>query len=358
MILLRNYYTLIKANFSKESFINSLKTAIACTLGLLLTYPLHLPFPQWVLISIVIVMAANARVGGALKKSYLRVIGTILGAIAASIVILLSGSNFIFINIIMLILISVFAYFACSSSDNSYLGLLGAVTVVITLNSQHPSLSMAWDRVLEITIGVIIAFIVTKFIFPMHASQVLNQSIITTFSELKDLYALFINSQINKESILAQEKHEDKIISNFSKFTTLLDEAISEKSSLNNVAAIYENILIHQRKLFRYLYVLRQSLLEIEDQQVILKSTVQKALNNAILTSFDNMINMASSLQSNKNIIISTEELHKDLFHNENLPHLKIHLKLHTFLFCIEHLAQTINELMGLLEKLNMEKQL
>ena len=59
--------------------IHSIKTAIACLIGVTLEKYYNWPSGQWVPITIMVVMSAQTHFGGALRKSYMRLLGTISG---------------------------------------------------------------------------------------------------------------------------------------------------------------------------------------------------------------------------------------------------------------------------------------
>ena len=75
--------------------IHSLKTAIACLIGLGVEKYYNWPSGQWVPITIIVVMSAQTHFGGALTKAYMRFLGTVAG-VAISILTLFFFGKIIF----------------------------------------------------------------------------------------------------------------------------------------------------------------------------------------------------------------------------------------------------------------------
>ncbi|WP_243470143.1 FUSC family protein, partial [Coxiella burnetii] len=217
MSALYNALNIKLKRLSKERVIASFKTALACLIGLIIGELLHLSMPQWVLITIVVVMATTIRIGGTIQKSYFRLLGTLIGAVLAAGTLYLLGDQPTIIHILLILLLAVFSYLASSSSDISQFGLLGATTMVMILDARTPTLKTALDRTLEIFLGIVIAILVTRFIFPAHAKKLLRFSIANTIKQFQALYKLFVTHKLTKESLAEQEKIENNIITDVSK---------------------------------------------------------------------------------------------------------------------------------------------
>ncbi len=138
MSALYNALNIKLKRLSKERVIASFKTALACLIGLIIGELLHLSMPQWVLITIVVVMATTIRIGGTIQKSYFRLLGTLIGAVLAAGTLYLLGDQPTIIHILLILLLAVFSYLASSSSDISQFGLLGATTMVMILDARTP----------------------------------------------------------------------------------------------------------------------------------------------------------------------------------------------------------------------------
>jgi uncharacterized membrane protein YgaE (UPF0421/DUF939 family) len=339
----------------QQRLINSFKTIVACSIGIVIGLLTHLSMPQWILIAILVVMVTNFRLGGALKKSYLRIAGTAIGAIVASLLLFFLGTNLVYIYIALLILIGLFAYLGTSPTDISQLGLLGAVTSVIILYAQPPSFHVAAERSIENIIGIVIALGVTRWLFPIRSSKVLITSIQTTLNDLSALLEIFTDPAHDLNNFTPQEQFEAQIIKNLTEQNVLIKEVTAEGKS-HKKALLYTEVLQEERKLFRSLYMLKQILLQLSESHRIetLNNLYFKTLIDSTVKSLGHLskfivtpgLSPLSSLASfNKNLEIAVEHFETDdLFHQP--------MYRYTFVFCIQHLIHVTYHLNRLFEKL------
>jgi uncharacterized membrane protein YccC len=175
---------------NSERLIHSIKTAIAVAIGFSLTRIVSFAYAQWIIITILVVMCAQIYVGGALQKGYLRFLGTLCGCCIAIVVIELFHSSWLSVCLALVIASFTFSYIATSGKENlSYFGTMGAVTLaIILLGKSDSSLNYAASRFLEISVGILIATLVSQFVFPIHAKKQLRKSQIETVIKLRDFY--------------------------------------------------------------------------------------------------------------------------------------------------------------------------
>ena len=175
---------------NNERLLHSVKTAIAVAIGFSLTRIVSFAYAQWIIISILVVMCAQIYVGGALQKGYLRFLGTLCGCCIAIVVIELFHSSVLSVFLTLVIASSIFSYIAVSGKETlSYLGTMGAVTLaLILLGKSDSSLNYAASRFLEISIGILIATVVSQFVFPIHAKKQLRKNQTETLTQLREFY--------------------------------------------------------------------------------------------------------------------------------------------------------------------------
>ena len=343
---------------SKERVIASFKTALACLIGIFIGELLHLSMPQWALITIVVVMATTIRIGGTIQKSYFRLLGTLIGAILAAGALLLLGNQPTIIHILLILLLAVFSYLASSPSDISQFGLLGATTTIMILDARMPTLKTALDRTLEIFLGIVIAILVTRFIFPSHAKKLLRLSIANTIHQFQALYCLFVTKKLTKYSLTEQEKIENNLITDVSKQNTLLQEAVNEDPRVKKYRLTYQAIFLLERKLLRSVYMLRQTILT-ESIQVhnFFQNEDMIKLNQKILNLFDFIYAVCSqqtptvNLPSKEALYERIERIVYTLSQSKG-PTYRI-INIHAFEFCLEHLVNVLYEIEKLIEKLD-----
>lgn len=252
-----------------DRLVHSLKTAIALLFGLLLSYLFKLPLQgRWVVITILVVMCAQSRVGAILQKSYMRFIGTVIGAGVASVMLWLIYPNVVFTILILCVATVVFSYIADSPSAWSEAGPLGAVTLIIIVISQNPNFYTVISRFLEINLGIIIALLVSRFIWPLHSRTKLRSILVETLQNLNDL------AQQLEDFILAkggknekpQELFENKVLNNIGIQKKLFQEVMRESFGRSNLSLSFKNILDAEREILRCITLMRNALMNFSDQ--------------------------------------------------------------------------------------------
>jgi uncharacterized membrane protein YccC len=200
MAKLSSYHLSVKI----ERLIHSIKIALAVLLGFFAIkfIPLHLD--QWLIITIVVVMSAQLNIGSMLQKSLLRFIGTLAGAGIALAAICFSSSTIFFISIVILSS-ALFGYLATSNKSYSDAGTLGAVTVIIILMGQAPTLFTAVDRCMEICAGIALSALISRFVFPIQASSHLRNTQANTLYLLKKYYIAIFSDDIREDYFALEE---------------------------------------------------------------------------------------------------------------------------------------------------------
>lgn len=203
--------------------VHSLKTALACSLGLMLEKYYNWPSGQWVPITIMVVMSAQIHFGGAVHKASMRMLGTTAGVIITIFTLLIFGNNIGIILLTVFISVIFFTYIASGQDNISYAGTLGGVTVILILAGQNVGITEALQRGGYIAIGIIIALLVSRFIFPFHARDHLKYRIVTTLRNLSKLYLISMESQLANTA--GYEKLNAKILKHINEQPKLLHEA-------------------------------------------------------------------------------------------------------------------------------------
>lgn len=184
-----------------ERVLHGFKTAFACLIGFVITKYVHSNFDQWLIITIVVVMCAQINVGSMMQKSYMRFVGTLTGSLIAAVALELFGANPIAIPLTLAFTVFLFSYIATGQTYYSDAGTLGAVTIVIILISKQPTFMIAASRFFEISLGILIAALVSQFIFPIHARHHLRILQANTLRQLRTYYiATFLTNQTENES--------------------------------------------------------------------------------------------------------------------------------------------------------------
>ena len=117
-------------------------------------------------------------------------------------------------------------YFA-GASKYSYAGTLAGITLLIIILNQQPSVQIAIYRAVEILLGITIALLVNRFIFPIRAETRLKESFAKTIMQIHDFFdILFVRKSICR-------KLRESIFNEFAKHLTLVKELKYEQSAKN-----------------------------------------------------------------------------------------------------------------------------
>lgn len=324
--------------------VHGIKTALACGLGLYLTKAIELPIDQWLIITILVVMCAQPSVGGMLQKSYMRFLGTLSGSLIAALTLLIFGYSPLVFGIILVLSALGFSYLATSPSRFNDAGTLGVITVAIILITKNPTLEMAIIRFVEISTGIVIAFLISRFIFPLSARKYLKQDIADNLQRLQQAFTGVLTAD---EAIKIPDL-EDSIINSFVNQRKLIKEADREALLSTFDSKVFNEIVVCEREILRGIDFLHYAL-QLSDRG---KNYLAKfiPLTNFIMQ-VQKSFNAVSYALQEQTIIKQekidlqwTEEILPLLLHSEELTVNDIqHLSL--LLFCMRTISIRLHEL-------------
>lgn len=201
--------------FSSPVLQLAMRSAFACTLATFISLLFHVHNPYWSAISAMTVMVANT--GSSIQKSILRMLGTIIGAALALLVIILTHQDPIIYCLLLALGSMIGIYFTTVDKEHFYAWLLGIVAYCMILLSPlaHPSptqyIDTAYFRCLEILIGIGSATFVQHLIFPKRASDELEKHIHQTAVKCESILlhykdCLFDPSKIQHDQFTEETK--------------------------------------------------------------------------------------------------------------------------------------------------------
>lgn len=296
-----------------EKLIHGVKTAIACVTGFLLARLIGFPADQWIVVSIIVVMCAQLYVGGTLQKSYLRFLGTSMGCLVATATILFTNSSFWPILFTIAFAGFFFSYLATLRSNLTYMAQLGAVTTVIIMFGQpEPSLTLAGMRFLEISLGIVIAALVSQFIFPIHARTHLRRTQAVTMNQIRDFYQTVIISRFSEDRITDKNDIDENIVKSLVKQRALAQESAREPLGKPFNPNHFQRTLFCERELLRAINFMDLALSAMENANELYDTPdILKPFNDAVVKALD----VLSQALSTKKF----EEAHMDLPDVQNL---------------------------------------
>ena len=170
----------IDIRLKTSSALYALKTYLATAIALFVGFAADLPRPYWAILTIYITVQP---LSGALRsRAVYRVLGTILGGVAAVALV----PNFVNMPALLSLLMAAWIGFCLFLSlldrtPRSYIFLLGGFTTAIigflSVNSPDSIFDTAVARVEEITIGILAATLVHSTVFPREVTIALDQRV-------------------------------------------------------------------------------------------------------------------------------------------------------------------------------------
>lgn len=278
-----------------ERLIHSLKTALAFGLGYSLTRLITLPSDQWVIITIAVIMCAQLYVGSVLQKSLLRFLGTIAGCLFAIACLQFMGTQPLAIGAALIISGFCFSFIATSQENYAYAGTLGAVTVPIILLGPEPSLFFAASRFLEISLGLLIATLISQFVLPIHARKYLKRTQVFTLEQIANYYRETIMGK-GKGNELSHEKHDEAIVKLLLKQRTLAKESSREPLGKRFNPEHFSQCLYYEREILRAINFMQLAKLHLNDHPVFSSDTL-KVFHESVLNA---LALLARSLRSSQ----------------------------------------------------------
>lgn len=331
-----------------ERLIHSFKTAIACILGFLLTKIVGFPADQWIVITIIVVMCAQIYVGSVLQKAYLRFLGTLAGCIFAALVIETLGEDGFSVAIAIGVSSFIFSYLATGQESLTYTGTLGAVTTAIIMLGQTPTVAFAAERFLEISIGILIATLVSQFFLPINARDHIRRAQAETLIQLRDYY---VNAMMNPSTTEKKDFYEldESIVKTLLKQRQLAKESVREPLGEAFNAEHFMQTLYCEKEILRAMDFMHKALIQIKHIGVLQLSALH-VFNETILQSFNTMIKMVGEgVKPQDHIHIpSIKELKQDIQTNIINPSREELIYIDGFLFSAEMLTITLSRLANL----------
>jgi uncharacterized membrane protein YccC len=337
--------------------IHSLKTALACLLGFLITHFVKISINQWIIITILVVMCAQSNVGSVIQKSYMRFLGTLGGSFLSIVTLILFGPDPVAIAATIMLAAILFSYLATGNSKFNEAGTLGAATTVIILMGVDPNLITAFERSVEISIGILIAALVSQFIFPIHARTNLRVKQANTIRELRDFYrATLLSDQPRKEMDYPQL--DEKIVSSFliqrKLATDASREVLGKKFSLKH----FKNILTCEKEILRSIAFMHYAYETAPNREKMFSHIYTlHEFHEAVCKALEQIANSLENKQKPKqkykqtNISLPSIEILKKSVNN-NIKNYSIEETEypHAYLFCAEILIAQLGKLSSLIK--------
>jgi uncharacterized membrane protein YccC len=333
-----------------ERTIHSIKTALACLLGLIIAEFLPFHADQWLIITILVVMCAQINVGSMLTKSSMRLIGTTIGSIVAALTLEIFGADPAIIAIVIAFAAIIFSYIATGENRYSDAGTLGAVTIAVILLGQNPTVINAWQRFVEISLGIGIAAFVSQFILPIRARDHIQHTQAQTIKQLQKFYEIiFIKADTETNLYEADEA----IVKSLSAQRDLAKQASREPFGEAFDRDHFNKLLSCEKEIFRSISCMHYAgdMLP-EEKNILLQKPVIIHFHQTIFDLFTKIAQAINEKKLNEVIVTlpSVQPL-KDVSHELRLDLDKDDIVyIDGFVFCAELLLVQLTQMVFLLK--------
>lgn len=263
----------------QEQNVHALKCMLAFALAYFYCMLSEDPNSVWVLISVAVVMTSQSVVGQQMQKGLMRIFGTALGAILGLFAhyMLQDSWGLIVVVIVLAFVTSRFAVRA--SADFSYAAVLCMVTFSLLALAPQADLHFALMRVKDITIGVVIALLVSRFVFPLTSRRALLFEAGRNFNRLSRLIeSIFVYKRSRREDKITRE-YETSIIKGLIKTRAILSVMRFESIGAIRFKEEYEQLVRYFRGLFHYLIFIDVALSEIAQTSPVLVDEMRDQLS-------------------------------------------------------------------------------
>jgi uncharacterized membrane protein YgaE (UPF0421/DUF939 family) len=207
--------------------IQALKTGIAALLCLYITQCFGLTQGYWAAISSIIVLQSH--MGATIKASLGRLMATAIGAAIGAAFFAAFGKSYLCVSIAIAL-----AAVLCASRHlrDSY-RLAGSTVMIVMFSAQFNTPWMtAMERFIEVSLGILVALVVSKFLWPSRARQQLRTEIEQCTGNLFALYKAIIERDEQTAPLLLDELGSN-VRKSFRRIHELRQHAIYEQNDVH-----------------------------------------------------------------------------------------------------------------------------
>src|SRR5580704_9156100 len=166
-----------------ENARQAIKTAVAGLASMYVARLFHLPEGYWAAISALIVMQSN--VGATLSASRTRLAGTAVGAVVGGAFVALWGDTIP--GFALAVAVAFFLCFVLRLPDSQRLATV-TVAIIMLIGRPVSPWTVALHRFIEVSLGILIALVISLTLWPNHARRSLREGLATALMKLGELY--------------------------------------------------------------------------------------------------------------------------------------------------------------------------
>ena len=168
-----------------------LRTTLAGLITCTLAHLLELPQAIWAVLTSVLIMQAS--VGGSLKASLDRMLGTVAGAIwGVSVTLAIPHREALALGLPLAVALAPMALLAALKPNYRVAPVTAIIVLLSTTRAQLGPVHYAVDRVLEIGLGCLVGIAVSLLVLPARAHGLLTEAAAEVILALRDLLELLL----------------------------------------------------------------------------------------------------------------------------------------------------------------------
>src|SRR5262245_56274056 len=207
-----------------------LRTTLAGLMTFTLTYLLALPHAYWAVLTSVIIMQES--VGGSLKATLDRMLGTVAGAIwGVSVTLMIPHRDTLTLGLTLAVALAPLALLAALKPSYRVAPVTAVIVLLTTVGVQVAPMRYAVDRVLEIGLGCLVGFAVSLLVLPARAHRLLAEAAAEVILALRDLLELLLRDMTRRPDGTGLAATHLRLNQALSRVEGFVDEAKRERAN-------------------------------------------------------------------------------------------------------------------------------
>jgi uncharacterized membrane protein YccC len=207
-----------------------LRTTLAGLITFTLSHLFELPHSYWAVLTSVIIMQES--VGGSLKATLDRMLGTVTGAIwGVSVTLAIPHPETLMLGLTLAVALAPLALLAALRPSYRVAPVTAIIVLLTTAGVEVAPVRYAVDRVLEIGLGCLVGFAVSLLVLPARAHGLLAEAAAEVILALRDLLDLLLQDMTRSPDGTALAAVHLRLNRALSRVEGLVDEVKRERAN-------------------------------------------------------------------------------------------------------------------------------
>ena len=238
-----------------------LRTTLAGLITFTLSHLLELPHSYWAVLTSVIIMQES--VGGSLKATLDRMLGTVAGAIwGVSVTLAIPHHETLTLGLTLAVALAPLALLAALKPNYRVAPVTAIIVLLTTAGVEVAPVRYAVDRVLEIGLGCLVGFAVSLLVLPARAHGLLAEAAAEVILALRDLLELLLQDMTRSPDGTALAATHLRLNQALSRVEGFVDEAKRERANRLTDAPDAEPVARNLRRLRNDLTAIGRTVIE------------------------------------------------------------------------------------------------